>query len=352
MRVQIGDRFGKIIAEPLPDVAPLSWILNGIGRTTLTLARADAQATAENLQVGNRVYIEFENGLPPWGGVLDLPRRWGAGSVSVSCYDITQLLKYRCTEKNDSFYGRPVGAIFQELLQREEDQDPLGIVPGAIWLGGHPHWPRYHYKSLWYVLDYSLRKMERCDFRFTPYLDAGHIKFRADLFQTAGADKTAQATLAEGVNVATPLAMVEQGAVINAYFAVAEGATWGTDRLVVAARATESIAKYGLREAGQVQPGVSVQSTLEMHARNALDLGHEPHKIFPLEVTDNEPGRFAAYDLGDTVGCVLPSCDFGGYDGAVRILAREYNPATGDCQVVVEDARTVEPWLYQVDLAV
>ncbi len=349
MRVQIGDRFGKIIAELLPDVAPLSWILNDIGKTALTLARTDAQATAENLQVGNRVYIDFENGLPPWGGVLDLPRCWSAGTVSVTCYDITQLLKYRCTEKNDSFYGRPVGVIFQELLQREEAQDPLGIVLGAVWLGGHPHWPRYHYKSLWYVLDYSLRRMEKCDFQFTPYVENGYIKFRADLFQAAGADKTAAVALAEGANI-EPLIMEEQGAVLNSYFAVAEGATWGAERLVVAARARESIAKYGLREMGQVQPGVSVQATLEMHARNRLDENHEPHKIFSLAATNNEPGLFAAYNLGDSVSCVLPTLGFGGYDGPVRILAREYNPASGKCELVIEETFTIEPWLYQVEI--
>jgi hypothetical protein len=350
MRVLIGDRFGKVLTEVVAGVGPVSWILNGIGKTTLSLALRDAKATEENLRVGNRIYIEMDAGLPVWGGVLDLPRTWRGGTVKATAYTIDYLLQYRCTGKNDSFYERPAGAIFRELLRREEQQDPLGITFGSIWTGGHPHWPRYHYKSLWYVLDYSLQRLEQCDWRFVPYLDDNHIRFRAEFYQVAGTDRSAKLALIEGRNTAEGLELQEQGEVINTHYAVGEGSTWGTERLVVAARDTESVARYGLRESGTVYSGVSVQSTLEMHARDVVNTYSEPRKIFSFEVTNNTPARFAEYDLGDVLACKLPSFGFGGFDGTVRVLARECNPQTGVCKLVVEEPHAVEPWIYSDEL--
>lgn len=349
MRILVGDRFGRVLTEIVADVGPVSWILDGIGKTTLTLSTSDPKATEQNLRVGNRVYIEMDHGLPVWGGVIDLPRIWASGTVTVTAYTIVHLLKYRCTGKNDSFYERPAGAIFRELLQREEDQAPLGITIGSVWTGGRPHWPRYHYKSLWYVLDYSLRRLERCDFTFTPYLDDGMIRFRADFYQEAGQDKSASVALIEGRNITAGLRLEEQGPIINAHYAVAEGSTWDSDRLVVAARDTDSVAKYGLRETGAVYSGVSVQGTLEQHAQEVLDTSSEPRRLFSLEATNTEPALYSAYGLGDTVRCMLPSFGFGGYDGTVRILAREYRPDSGVCKLVVEEPHEATAWIYQED---
>lgn len=350
-RVIVADRFGQQLTELVADVGPVSWVLNGVGRTSLSLALSDPKATGVNLQIGNRIYLQFDNGLPPWGGVLDLPRSWQGGTVTVSAYGIERLLDYRCTGKNDAFYDRSAGYIFRELLRREEVQDPLGIRFGEVWMGGRPHWPRYHYKSLWYVLDYSLRRMERCDWRFTAYLDSeSRIRFRASFYEVAGQDRSSNVAIVEGRNAADGLQLTEQGAVINAHYAVSEGQTWGSERLVVAGRETESIARYGLRETGKVYSGVSMPTTLEMHARNTLRINSRPRRIFNFEVTNNAPGAFGDYGLGDTIRCVLPSFGFDGYDGNVRVMAREYDPQSGRCTLVVEEPREPEYWIYQDDV--
>lgn len=349
-RCVIGDRFGRVLTEFVPYLDPVSWIQNGQGKTAIRLSTLDPKATEENLRISNRIYLEFDNGLPPWGGVLDLPRRWSRGVVTATAYTIENLMEYRCTGKNDAFYEQPAGAIFRELLRREEDQDPMGITIGSIWMGGRPHWPRYHYKSLWYVFDYSLRRLERCDFRFVPYIDNGYIRFRANFYQVAGEDKSATIALVEGRNTAADLVLEEQGSVINQHYAVSEGSTWGPERLVVPARDPESIARYGLRETGKVYPGVSVPSTLEMHTRRVLNTNSSPRRIFSLEVTNHTPGRFGDYDLGDVVACTLPSFGFGGFGGAVRILGREYDPGTEVCKLVVEEPREIEPWISQEDV--
>lgn len=350
MRILIGDRFGKIIAEVVVDVDLTSWILNGVGKSGIALSTSDSKCTEENLQIGNRLYLEFDNGLPAWGGVLDLPREWDGGTVSMTAYTIEQLLKTRKTRKTHAFFERPAGIIFRDLLIQEENEDPMGITIGSIWKGGRPHWPRYHYKSLWYVLDYSIRRMERCDFMFTPYIDNGHIKFRADFYQEAGDDRSASVELIEGKNTAAGLRLREHGKIINSYYAVGEGSTWGPERTVIAARDLESIAKYGLREVGKVIPGVSQSATLVMHARQAIDQYSAPRKLFTLPVVNQEPALFASYGVGDTIGCTLSSFGFNGFQGTVRILGRELDPANGECELVVEEPRAITPWIYDEDI--
>lgn len=350
MRALIGDRFGKLIAEVVADVDSLSWILNGIGKSGIALSISDSKTTAENLQIGNRIYLEFENGLPAWGGVLDLPRDWQGGTVSMTAYTIEWLLKTRKTKKTDAFYEQPAGIVFRDLLVQAENEDPLGITIGSIWKGGRPHWPRYHYKSLWYVLDYSLPRMEQCDFTFTPYIANGHIKFRADFYQAAGDDKSQSVELIEGRNIGAGVRLREHGEIINSYHAVGEGSTWGPERSVIAAKDRESIATYGLRQVGKVHPGVSQPATLEMHARRAIDQHSTPRKLFTLPVLSREPATFASYGLGDTIGCTLPSYYFDGFAGPVRVLGREYDPVSGDCELAVEEPRTIEQWVYDEDI--
>lgn len=350
-RILVGDRFGRPLADLRAEVGPTSWVLTGLGRSSITLSTSDAKAIEENLRIGNRLYLEFDNGLPAWGGVLDLPRAWKDGTVTVSAYTIERLLEYRCTRKNDSFYERPAGAIFRQLLRREEIQDPMGITFGEVWTGGRSHYPRYHYKSLWYVLDYSLRRLERCEWLFVPILQNNRIRFEANFYQQAGSDRTQDTAVVEGRNAAEGLSLTEQGGVVNTHFAVAEGATWGPDRQVVVARDNESAALYGLRETGKVYPGVSTQATLEMHATNTLNTHGAPRRIFTFDVTDHEPGLFAAYDIGDRITCQLPSFGFSGYDDVIRIKAREYNPMTGECSLVVEEPRDQPYWIYEDEAA-
>jgi hypothetical protein len=352
MRALIGNRFGTIIAEVVGDIDSTSWILNGIGKSGLTLAKSDANVNEETLRINNRIYMEFDNGLPAWGGILAMPRDWTPGTVHMAAYTIEEALKTRHTRKTDAFYERPAGVIFRELLLQEEVEDPLGITIGEIWQGGNPHWPRYHYKSLWYVLDYSLRRMEICDFKFTPYLDNGVIKFRTDFYQVAGDDKSGTVELTEGRNTASGLKLREQGSIINKYTSVSEGSTWGPERSVVIARYNESVAKYGLMEQAKVHAGVSQVATLEMHARNAINTHAEPRKLFTLPVVDQEPARYAAYGLGDTIRATLPSFGFDGFDGTLRVLGREFDPATGECELVVEEPRTFEPLIQDEDIDV
>jgi len=350
MKVIVGDKFGQVLGEITPYLDTISTILNGIGRTKLTISKNSSDFVPSLLTVGNTIYIEFDNGLPAWGGILDLPYLWSTGDVNINCYEIPYRFKTRTTDKQASFYGLNAGTIFRLVLTREENQSPMGLIMGSIWEGGDPHYPVFHHTSLWDVLDYSLRQMERCDFGFVPYIEDGFIKFKANFYQIAGEDKTDKAALAEGRNIGSVTDTEERGEIINVHYAIGAGADWSQDRIVIVTEDLKSIAMYGRRETSMIYSDTSMASTLTMQGRNVIRLNSQPRVIFRAPVTNNEPGTFSSYDLGDTLACQLPSYGFDGFYDSVRVMAREYNPNTGQCELVLEVQNEPEYWIYQEDL--
>lgn len=347
MRILVGDKTGKLLGELDAEIRSMTTALNEIGGAELAVSTSDSKANEDYLGIGNRIYVEMDNGLPPWGGVLDTPRVWSQGIIEITCYTIEHLYQYRVTGKNESYYERQAGQIFQILVEHEEEKDPLGVTIGEVWKGGRPHYPRYHYRDLWYIFNYSLLNMELCEFTFTPYLSNGYIKFRADFKQLMGEDKSASVSLIENRNVVADTMLEEQGNIINQFYAIGDGSTWDEDRKVQVGLERQSRAKYGLRQASRIHAGVTYRSTLEMHVRNELKLNSEPRRIFKLSAVNQEPGTFASYKLGDIVRCELASFGFDGYRSNVRITAREYHPDREVCDLVVEEPRYPDYWIYE-----
>ena len=77
----VGDRSGRVLAELTPEWGPISWRLNDVGQASFRIAASDPKATVHNLRFGNRLYIDFDNGLPPWGGVIWTPQDFERGAM-------------------------------------------------------------------------------------------------------------------------------------------------------------------------------------------------------------------------------------------------------------------------------
>ena len=119
-----------------------------------------------------------------------------------------------------------------------------------------------------------------------------------------------------------------------------EGSDWGEDDRVYAEAADEeSIRRYGRREDFEARSGVIFQSTLDETIAKRLDETAAPSRVLGLAVTDDRPGRFGEYDVGDAVMCVLPSYDWQGIRGLYRVLGREFIPANGVTDLVLEEVR-------------
>lgn len=340
VQVLIGDRFGRVIAEVQPDVGLLPWRLNQIGKTTLTFSRSDSKATEEYLRYGNRVLIRFDEdlGLPAWGGTIEPDRDWSRREISVTVRSIEWTLQFRHTPKTRSFWGTPVGVIFHQVLQEMEARESIGLEFGRIWTGGGQHSPRYHFKSVWWILSRSLRSMEACDFRFKPQLTNGRITFLAELVERLGEDKSSRYHLKEGslMNVSDVL-YSEQGPIVNEYTAIGSGSTWGDERATSVASVEESRRLYGLRQNSGIYSGVVEQPTLDRHAVTEVEQLANGSPRMRLRVVNKPPATFGQYDIGDSLRAVLPSYGFNGYDGTVRIISRQYSEKSGDCELVVAE---------------
>jgi len=349
VRVLLGDLTGRVRAEISEGrIGDVTWRLNEAGSATLRVKRGSAAFAREILEPGARIYVEFDNGLPTWGGVLDLPRKWSPGMVEIRAHTIERLLAFQMTTKTRGFYGDVVGSIFSHVLEEADSRASIGLTLGTVWMGGALHYPRYHFRDVMWVVNDSVRAMETCDYRFVPYLDDdGRIMFRAELYEQLGDDKRETVSLIEGANVADA-SLTEQGDIVNRVAVVGSGATWG-ERPVVWGTEETSRRRFGLRE-GMVAPSDVTQTpTLDRYADNAIQESAYPHTLAALTVADIRPARFADYDVGDIVQVVLPSFGFDGYDAAMRIVARGFDPWSGKCELVCDERFEYESVLQGED---
>lgn len=335
-RFIVADKSGTTLAELSPDIGPISWRLNRVGKVDFSLAVTDPKSIANYLKFGNRVLIEFENGLPNWGGVIDPPRKWDGSNITCRAYSGAYLFKYRTTDKGRYFAGASAGTIFQTLIQETNAIEDTGVVIGDIYTSGSGHLPSYHYKCLLDIFQKSLTKrLSTSDFDFVPTESGGRIIFTTNFYESKGVDKT-QWALTQGANL-TRIGLIEQGPIINSWDVAGEGTNWGSERLTANEQNIDSIALYGLRQDSKVYSDVSYQSTLDDHADNLLAVTKNPYNIFTLSVLDKKPAGFADYDLGDTISLMAPDYGFGGIDTTVRILSRSFVPDTGICDLVVQE---------------
>lgn len=340
IRGLVGDRFGRLIAEITPKWAPISWRLNDVGRANLVISATDDKATEQILRSGNRIYIDFDNGLPPWGGVMDPPRGWTEdGKIAVSVYSGEYLLNWRRTLRTRSFAGMSAGEIFQALILEANAAEDLGITLGDVWMGGEAYTVELHYaRVLPFIRGELCGKLSTAEFALLPRLEDGRITFRAELYEQRGADKP-NVVLIESHNLSGE-SLVEHGPIVNDWALAGAGSGWGEDRLTSEAGASNlditSIGQYGLRQDAAVFGDISVQSTLDAQAATLLAASKDPVRLTSGYAANLAPALFADYDLGDRIRVNLHSKGFGGTDTIIRVVTREFDPATGLCNLVPE----------------
>ncbi|MBX7250688.1 MAG: hypothetical protein K1X50_01810 [Candidatus Promineofilum sp.] len=335
----VADGQGRILTQLRPDMERISWRFNEVGQVAWSLARTDEKLREEYVRFGNRVLIQFDNGLPAWGGVIGGGYEWGEASVGFLAFSGEALLGWRRTGRRRRFDGVSVGNIALALLAEAEGVWPVGVRPGRVWLGGPGHYPEYHYKSLEDVLRDSLvENLSAEAFDVSAREEAGRVVFELNLYEAKGATR-GDVALVEGRNVSDVRFRVEDN-IVNAWFMAGEGSDWGdTSRVYAEAVDEESVRLYGRREGFEVRSGVIYQSTLDATIQRRLRETAYPNRVLALATTDDRPGRFGDYGVGDTLMCVLPSFDWGGVRGMYRVLGREFFPEHGVCDLVLEEAR-------------
>lgn len=332
-RVLIFRRSGPLLAEIEPEIASVSWRLNEVGQARFTLPWSDEKCTRGILQFGNLVLIQFGNGLPDWGGVIDTPRHIEHGVVGVTAYSGEKLLSWRVTEQSRNFDESSPGTIFRKLIE-DENAVPTGITPGSVYSGGALRSAEYHYQNLLSAVQ-ELAALSGNDFAIAPVLGGGSLSFAGNWYERRGADRRTTAWLIGGENVQSSI-LDEQGEISNRVILAGEGTTWTSERTVTVAENSASRNRYGYREYAEAQSGVGQALTLAANAAAILEDKREPYNRLTLSVLDTDPAGFAQYDVGDlvTVRLFTSSAEWA-FEEAVRVLAREF--VTGQpCRLEVE----------------
>ena len=115
-QVRVGDKMGVLLGELEGDINQITWRMNDISNFSIRLSKQDAKVAETLLQYGNRIIVEFDNGLPAWGGMIDTPRTWGSSEVEVTAYSADYILKYAITNRGVYFTDASVGYIFQRAI--------------------------------------------------------------------------------------------------------------------------------------------------------------------------------------------------------------------------------------------
>lgn len=332
------DKSGVKIAEIEPTWESIAWRLNNVGLARFSIPYADDKCTVDNLQSGNRILAEFDDGLPNFGGILDFPRGRTPTGVGITAYTGEALFDWRRTAKARYFKAQAPGNIFKTLIDEENAESPMGVMPNLIYTGGTGRTLEYHYHDLLRRFK-DLAKLTGNDFAVLPVLTDGVLTFEANWYERRGVDRSDTVWLIEDQNLREPV-LDEQGQIASRVILVGAGLTWDIHRLDSIAVNATSAGLYGYREYAEVQSGVKHQVTLDANAEELLAELAYPRERLTLVALDAEPAGFADYDVGDivTVQAFLKSPTEWVYESEVRILAREWRPDE-TCRLEVETWR-------------
>lgn len=331
----MADINGRVLTEIKPEITRVAWRWNAIGSLSFTMALTDPKLQPEYFVEGNRVLLQFDNGLPGWGGVLTGARDWTESAVTFEASSAEWVLTTRRTGRNRIFSDTPVGAILTRLVQEADVFYPTGLRLGNIWSGGLAHSPDYHYKSLYDVVAESLvGNLSAGAFDVTPALEGGYIVFYVNLYERLGSDKP-HVALVETRNVSA-IRYREIDETINVWHMAGEGDSWSDDaRVYTTAINEESVGRHWMREDFETRSGVIYQTTLDETARKRLLETAWPTRVLGMTVLNAPPGRYEQYGIGDAVTCQLHSVGFEGVNGLYEVRAREFFPADGTADLVL-----------------
>lgn len=323
-RIRIFNREGINIAEFRASVER-SWVLGEEGRAVFGYPIRKTEVVNENIiQFGN--YILIENSvLPPWVGVIDVPRVWGTRAVEVYAYTPERMLNYRRSALEVE-YKYPPGTIFKKLIQRLNRLDKTLLTPGDIWEGGSimelillPN-PLSDYL-------YKVRDEGKKYWNWRPVVtDMGRLVIYGDYFENLG--ETTEAILQTGNVEAVNSIMVEDEPLFNDILGYGDGETWGSKPYWNIVQ-QDSIAKYGLRQSAEEYQGVTDKMVVKNNVYKSLEQVKNTKKVFRLTAL-NKGDTFKFLKLGNRLKARLEGIGFTngllGYDTLVQIEGMAYDP--------------------------
>lgn len=356
--VQVYNAHGNAVGRLNGEVGPVLWRIDGYSTVTMRLAPREFERKSGILIHGNPVKIEFANGLPAWGGVVDPPREYPRDAVTLTFYSAEYMLGWATADEyaeyvtGDRALWRP-HAVFADVLAKEAIGERYQIDPfGGTWgdategiaVDGRGDdlltiadairsaAPEFH----WYVEPLA------------PAL-AGSLRFLARSFYRFRRDRRAEATLVEGYNFVNA-EVVETGPLYN-YVTVTAGNYDPADPV----RRTY-LYRYGSVSAGERMrelhvplpeiigeslhveaTGERMEEVLRRRARAEYERWSAPRVRIRGQAVNRPPAVFGTYGIGDVVTVVLNRRPATTTVVPYLVIGMEFDPGTGLLTLVGEN---------------
>lgn len=349
--VYVADHEGTLIGELQGALEAVAWRVDGYGTASMVLAPETAADAPWLLEFGNRVLIEFDNGLPPWGGVIDPPREMTTAQARVQMYEAAYMLSWRLTGRQASYSATAAEAVIADLVR---DAD-VGIEaegstrPGG---GGEPVSVSFTYETALAAVG----RTRDLDQELHWYVEAlpstaRRVAFRLRVFRGYAADRTAEAVLLHGHNL-VETSLLEQGPIVNEtimargdadlsldYTGPGVGALEGQNGEIEVASSAASRQRYDLRQEFVTLADVTEEGDAGRALRAAVarsKMMAQPRLRIGGTALNLEPALYRNYGLGARVMVEMDK-PLPLYK-AVNVIGMEFAPGQGTLSLVFDDA--------------
>jgi hypothetical protein len=327
-RVRIFTRTGSPVAEFRASVER-SWSIGDEGRAQFDYPTRKTDVMSDYvIQFGNWVLVENSQ-LPPWVGVIDVPRSSGVRTATISAYTPEHMFGFRVGPTEQVITG-PAGLIYENLIGLMNSAEQTIIRPGNIWQGGAQRQETINPVYLSEVVK-RLHEGSGEEYAFRPATDInGSLLIYADWTALLGTDTGILLHEGKGggnVESAATI-MLEDGPVYNEILSYGDGATWQT-KPQATVRDETSIGRYGLRQSAQEYSGVTSTTTLQASGAQNLLVTRFTARTFRLNAL-NVGDTFSYIGIGNMFTLRLENVGFNlggqGLQTRVRISGMRYDP--------------------------
>lgn len=327
--ITLCDQSGVPLGQPVDAAYEWETIINVVGGLQFDLSTLDPACREDWIRYGNLVIVEHET-LPAWGGVIDTPREWGRGSVTVRAYSGEHLLSYRYPQAVGQTLNGTPGAIFRQIIQMAVSSAWLPIEIGEIYEGGTIRPETLEDDLLTEVQ--RLAEATGCEFEFVPVLRNGRLVFVANWYDRMGNESAEPVEVIEGQDMQlSDRPYSEQGTIVNDLLGYGDGATWAS-RAKVRKEDGASASRYGVRQGMKGYDGSSMIGTLTENVEQELKRRAEPVGVVDVKVT-NDRGAWPRLRRGNRLRALMHSVGFlgtdqRGVDRTSRIMGMGYDGKT------------------------
>lgn len=331
--ITVADRDGRILGELWGQLEGVNWRMDGYGQAALLTPPDIARDRPWLIEHGNRVLIEFENGLEPWGGVIDLPRETSAYSARVQMYQAAYVFNWRLLAQDAHYRGEwsnQAAHILRSLVHFRGDMNVNTEQVGGE--EGPTVDVTFGQEESVASAAQRLRDLDPgMHYIVKGRRENGRIEFYLNAWHGVRRDDSRVVALIGGHNFVGASTM-EQGPLFNVIRTAVPGqdAPWTSTE-------SGSVARYGRREEWLTPTGVEEwgPAQAEYTAHNRLGQVAWPRLRTSGAALDLAPGRFRDYGVGSVVTLEAERPE--ARSNPALIISMDYAPGDGTLGLVFDD---------------